>query len=51
LFGLGTTELLLILAIVVVLFGATRIPKLATGLGRAINGFRKALGGEPDERP
>ena len=48
-FGLGTTELLIILGIVVVLFGAKRIPDLATGLGKGIRGFQRALRG--DEPP
>ena len=46
-FGLGTWELLIILAIVVVLFGASRLPKLGAGVDGMIHGFRKALrGGE-----
>lgn len=44
---LGSTELLLILAIVVLLFGATKIPDLASGLGKGIRSFKKALN-EPD---
>lgn len=39
---LGTTELLLVLAIVVVLFGATKLPQLGKGLGEAIGNFKKA---------
>jgi sec-independent protein translocase protein TatA len=40
--GLGTQELVVILVIVVLLFGATAIPKLARGLGRAKGEFSKA---------
>ncbi len=47
-FGLGTTELMLILVIVVVLFGAKRLPELATGIGKAIKNFKKATN-EPEE--
>ncbi|MCX8026974.1 MAG: twin-arginine translocase TatA/TatE family subunit [Thermodesulfovibrionales bacterium] len=47
-FGLGTTELMLILIIVIVLFGARRLPELATGIGKAIKNFKKATN-EPDE--
>jgi sec-independent protein translocase protein TatA len=41
-FGLGGTELLVVLAIVLLLFGATRIPQLAKGMGQGIREFRKA---------
>lgn len=47
-FGLGMTELLIILAIVVLLFGAKRLPELASGVGKAIKNFKKASS-EPDE--
>jgi len=41
-FGIGAQELLLILLIVLVLFGAKRLPDLARGLGTALREFRKA---------
>ncbi|MDR1346300.1 MAG: twin-arginine translocase TatA/TatE family subunit [Bacteroidales bacterium] len=41
-FGIGGQELLLILCIVLILFGAEKVPKLARGLGEAIREFRKA---------
>lgn len=51
LFGtFGIQELLLILLIVMLLFGARRIPELARGLGQGIRGFRTSLRGE-DEPP
>lgn len=40
--GMGATELLIILAIVVLLFGATKLPSLAKGLGESIKEFKKA---------
>lgn len=46
--GLGTTELLVILAIIVLLFGAKKIPDLASGLGKGIKSFKKAVA-EDDE--
>jgi sec-independent protein translocase protein TatA len=46
--SIGVTELLVILGIVVLLFGAKRIPELAKGLGEGIRGFRGALRGEED---
>ena len=49
--SLGAPELLIILAIVVVLFGASRLSGLGKGLGRGIQDFRKELreGHEEDE--
>ena len=42
-FGLGITELLVILAIVVLLFGTSRLGSLGNDLGSAIKGFRSAI--------
>ena len=39
---LGLPEMLVILAIVVVLFGATKLPQLGKGMGEAIGNFKKA---------
>ena len=41
-FGIGVQELLLILFIVLILFGAKKVPELAKGLGTALREFRKA---------
>jgi len=46
---LGMGELIIILVIVVVLFGASRLPQLGAGLGQGIRSFKKALGGEDDK--
>jgi sec-independent protein translocase protein TatA len=40
-FGLGTTELLIIGGIVLLIFGAKRLPEIGKGLGGAIKEFRK----------
>jgi len=45
-FGLGMPELIVILVIVVLVFGANRLPQLGEGLGKAIKGFKKGLSGE-----
>ena len=45
----GPTELLIILAIVIVIFGAKRIKNLGSDLGGAIKGFRSCLSGSSDE--
>ena len=42
-FGLGMQELVIILVIVVVLFGATRLPQVGEGVGKMINNFRKSM--------
>ena len=47
-FGLGATELLIILAIVVVLFGARRLPEIGSGLGRAIKNFKTGISGKDE---
>ena len=41
-FGLGTTELILILIIILVLFGAGKLPEIGNSLGKAIKSFKKA---------
>ena len=41
-FGLGATELIVILAIVILLFGATRIPALGTGFRKMIGNFKSS---------
>lgn len=47
-FGLGGMELFLILAVVLLLFGAKKLPELAKGLGQSIKEFKKASN-EADE--
>jgi sec-independent protein translocase protein TatA len=47
-FGLGIGELLIILVIVLVIFGAGKLPDIGRGLGEGIRNFRKAVK-TPDE--
>jgi sec-independent protein translocase protein TatA len=42
-FGLGLPELLIILVIVVLLFGAGRLPQIGSGIGEGIRNFRKSM--------
>lgn len=44
----GFGELIIILLIVLVIFGAKKLPEIGGGLGKAINNFKKATN-EPDE--
>jgi sec-independent protein translocase protein TatA len=50
-FGLGSQELLVILVIVVILFGANRLPQIARSLGSSMKEFKKGIGeGQGEER-
>jgi sec-independent protein translocase protein TatA len=49
-FGIGGTELLVILAIVLLLFGGSKLPALARGLGQSVKEFKKASQ-DDDEKP
>ena len=44
-FGLGFGEMLLIFFVLLLLFGAKRLPELATGMGRGIRDFKRAING------
>ena len=49
---IGTTELLLIALLIVLLFGATRLPEIGRGLGLGIRRFKKGLReGDDDDEP
>jgi sec-independent protein translocase protein TatA len=47
-FGLGIQELLIILVIVLLIFGARKLPEIASDLGKAIKGFKRSIN-ENDE--
>lgn len=47
--GLGTTELVLIVLVIVLLFGASKLPELARGSGRALRIFKAETKGLMDE--
>jgi sec-independent protein translocase protein TatA len=46
--GFGVTELLIVLVIVVVLFGASRLPQIGRGLGEGIKNFKLGLRDRPE---
>ncbi len=47
-FGMGFGELVLVLIIVVVVFGATKLPQLGDGLGKAIKNFKRAVNSQDE---
>jgi len=47
-FGLGATELIIILVIVIILFGASRLPEIGRGIGEAIKNFKKSTSENPE---
>jgi sec-independent protein translocase protein TatA len=47
--GLGPTELIIILVILLVLFGGSRLPSLAKGLGESVRSFKKGIAEEENE--
>ncbi len=47
--GLGPTELLIVLFIVLLLFGAKRLPELARGLGQSIVNFKSSMNTESND--
>jgi len=48
-FGLGYQELLIILVIVLILFGANRLPELARSLGSSVKEFKKGVNEPKDD--
>lgn len=48
-FGIGTPELLILGAILMLLFGASRLPSLMRNMGRSVNEFKQGLKDEPGE--
>ena len=48
--GFGIEKLLLLFFIILLLFGSKRIPELASGMGRGIRDFKKALNDPDDEK-
>jgi len=47
-FGIGMPELLIILAIILIIFGAGRLPEIGSGIGKGIRNFRKATKGQDE---
>lgn len=47
--NLGTTELIIVLFIVILIFGVGKVPEVGRGLGQSIHDFRAALVGDDEE--
>ena len=48
-FGIGMPELIIILIIILVIFGAGKLPEIGSGIGRGIRNFKKATNESPEE--
>lgn len=49
-FGIGMTELMIVLIIVLVVFGARKLPEIGTGLGKGIKSFKAGVSGKEDDK-
>ena len=50
-FGLGMPEMIVILVIVLIIFGAGKLPQIGDGMGKAIRNFRNATKEQDDPQP
>lgn len=49
-FGLGTTEALIVLAIIVLMFGGRKLPELGRSMGKAITNFKQGMKDEDNKK-
>jgi sec-independent protein translocase protein TatA len=50
-FGIGMPELIIILVIILIIFGAGKLPEIGSGIGRGIKNFKKATSEKLEESP
>ena len=50
-FGIGMPELIIILVIIMIIFGAGKLPEIGSGIGRGIKNFKKATTDAEKRRP
>ena len=48
-FGIGMPELIIILIIILIIFGAGKLPEIGSGIGKGIKNFKKATHESPDK--
>lgn len=48
-FGIGMSELVIILVIVLIIFGAGKLPEIGKGLGKGIKNFKSAVSGNDED--
>ena len=48
--GIGTTELIIVAVILLILFGGKKLPELGKGLGDSIREFKESLKGKPSKK-
>ncbi len=49
-FGIGMPELIIILVIILIIFGAGKLPEIGAGMGKAIRNFKGATTEEPERK-
>ena len=50
-FGIGMPELIIILVIILIIFGAGKLPEIGAGMGKAIRNFKGATSGSDEKEP
>ena len=48
-FGLGTSELMIILVLVLIIFGAGKLPQVGASLGKGLRSFKEGIKGEDEQ--
>lgn len=48
-FGIGMPELIIILIIILIIFGAGKLPEIGSGIGKGIRNFKKATNDKPEK--